>query len=365
MNSIVPYEDLKRLNQPFEEAFQQQFREMLSSGWYILGKEVNQFEKDFGQYCGTRYFSGVASGLDALTIALKVFRFRKGSEVIVPSNTYVATILAIVNSGLIPRLVEPDIHTYNIDAQSVEDAINPKTVAIIPVHLYGKCCNMPAIMAVAKDHGLRVIEDAAQAHGACFKDLKAGSFGDFGAFSFYPTKNLGALGDGGGLATNDSELDAAVKMIRNYGSEKKYYNEVEGVNSRLDEIQAGFLNIKLRALDTINEHKRKLADRYFEGLSDRFVLPARETDAFDVYHIFNIRSQQRDQLKAHLDTCGIRTEIHYPVPPHQQKALKHLFDKSFPVSEEIHQTTLSLPVSFAHTPEDVDYVIECANKFLK
>jgi len=359
----IPYENLEKLNRPFVEQYKAGFESFLNSGWYILGESVNRFEKNFSAYCETTHFSGLASGLDALHIALKVFDFKPGSEVIVPANTYIATILAIVNNGLKPVLVEPDIRTYNIDVSKIESAITPKTVAIMPVHLYGKCCDMESILQIARLHNLKVIEDSAQAHGAKFKGKMAGTFGEFGAFSFYPTKNLGALGDAGGLSTNDSELDAQVRMIRNYGSAKKYFNEVSGVNSRLDEIQAVFLDIKLKVLDEINAHKRTLAGLYFSKLSGDFILPVVEPDYFDVYHIFNIRSPKRDALREYLLAHGVKTEIHYPLPPHQQQAMRGWIDGNFPISEEIHQTTLSLPISYCHTPVDIEYVIEVLNRF--
>jgi len=359
----VPYENLQKLNQPFEAEFRASFDRFLVSGWYILGKQVATFEQNFASYCRTAHFTGLASGLDALTIALQVYGFKKGSEVIVPSNTYIATILAIVNNGLKPVLVEPDLRTYNLDPELTARAITTKTVAIIPVHLYGKCCNMEALMALARTHNLKVIEDVAQAHGAEQNGHRAGAFGDFGAFSFYPTKNLGALGDGGGLSTNDPQLDAAVRMIRNYGSKVKYYNEVAGINSRLDELQAFFLDVKLKALDDINNHKRHLAHLYHTGLTDRFVKPVVEAGYHDVYHIFNIRTPERDALRTYLENHGIKTEIHYPVPPHRQKAMQGVIEGNFPISEEIHSTTLSLPISYCHTDEDVEYVIEVANRF--
>jgi dTDP-4-amino-4,6-dideoxygalactose transaminase len=366
MNAIkrnIPYENLKKLNEPFVESYKKVFDEFLDSGWYILGKGVSNFEDNFSKYCTTNHFCGLASGLDALSIALKVFDFKAGSEVIVPSNTYIATILAIVNNNLKPVLVEPDILTYNIDPTKIEAAINSKTVAIMPVHLYGKCCDMISIKEIAKTHNLKVIEDVAQAHGAKQHGKIAGSFGDFGAFSFYPTKNLGALGDAGGLASTDLDLDKQARLIRNYGSSVKYYNEVSGINSRLDDLQARFLNVKLQSLDNINNHKRTLAERYLKNLSPQFILPVVDENYYDVYHIFNIRTKYRDALKAYLLEKGIGTEIHYPVAPHRQKAMKGILEGEFPISEEIHATTLSLPISYCHSIEDVDYVISALNDF--
>lgn len=359
----IPYENLKKLNEPFVQAYKLAFDEFLDSGWYILGKGVSSFEEHFSNYCGTQHFCGLASGLDALTIALNVFKFKAGSEVIVPSNTYIATILAIVNNNLKPVLVEPDIETYNLDPVKVEAAINSKTVAIMPVHLYGKCCDMERIMKLAEMHHLKVIEDVAQAHGAMQHNKMAGTFGDFGAFSFYPTKNLGALGDAGGLTTNDFDLDKQARLIRNYGSSVKYYNEVSGVNSRLDDLQARFLEVKLKSMNDINNHKRALAQRYLQNLSGKYILPQVHADYHDVYHIFNIRTPHRDKLKLYLLEHGIGTEIHYPVPPHHQQAMHGIIEGKFPISEEIHSTTLSLPISYCHSFEDIDYVISVLNDF--
>jgi len=359
----IPYENLNKLNKPFVEAYKNAFDEFLDSGWYILGKGVSTFEENFRHFCETKHFCGLASGLDALTIALKVFDFKPGSEVVVPANTYIATIIAIVNNNLVPVLVEPDIETYNLDVTKIEASITSKTVAIMPVHLYGKCCDMQNIMQIATKYQLKVIEDVAQAHGATFKGKMAGSFGEFGAFSFYPTKNLGALGDAGGLATDDADLDKQARLIRNYGSSVKYYNEVSGINSRLDDLQARFLDVKLKALNDITNHKRALAQRYLQNLSSKYILPKVDADYFDVYHIFNIRTTHRDELKAYLLENGIGTEIHYPVPPHQQKAMRGIISGEFPISEEIHATTLSLPISYCHSIEDIDYVISVLNDF--
>jgi dTDP-4-amino-4,6-dideoxygalactose transaminase len=366
MNAIkknIPYENLKKLNEPFVESYKKAFGEFLDSGWYILGKGVNTFEENFSKFCKANHFCGLASGLDALTIALKVYGFKAGSEVLVPSNTYIATILAIVNNNLKPILVEPDIATYNIDPAKLQAAITPNTVAIMPVHLYGKCCDMKAIMQIAKTHKLKVIEDVAQAHGALQHGKMAGTFGDFGAFSFYPTKNLGALGDAGGLCTDDYNLDKQARLIRNYGSSVKYYNEVSGINSRLDDLQARFLDIKLQSMNEINNHKRLLAQRYLQNLSSNFILPVVDTDYYDVYHIFNIRTPHRDALKSYLLEHGIGTEIHYPVPPHKQQAMRTTIEGNYPISEEIHATTLSLPISYCHSIEDIDYVISVINEF--
>jgi dTDP-4-amino-4,6-dideoxygalactose transaminase len=360
---MIEYENLKKVNAPFLEAFSKKFREVTESGWFILGEEVKKFESDFAAYCGSKFCIGVANGLDALTISLQAFSFPKGSEVIVPSNTYIATILSILNSGLKPVLVEPSIGSYNIDPLLIEQNVTRNTVAIMVVHLYGKCCEMDMITDIARSADLKIIEDCAQAHGASYKGKKVGTFGDFSAFSFYPTKNLGALGDGGSINTDSPDLCKIARMIRNYGSEKKYHNDVIGVNSRLDELQAALLNVKLPHLDEINNHKRELASVYHANLNDNFIQPELHPDYHDVYHIFNVRHPRRDLLKQYLETNGIKTDIHYPVPPHQQVALKGLLQNDFPISEEIHRTTLSLPISFCHSREDILRVVDVMNNF--
>ncbi|HZY83004.1 MAG TPA: DegT/DnrJ/EryC1/StrS family aminotransferase [Cyclobacteriaceae bacterium] len=361
---MIEYENLRKLNEPFMREYNERFQAVLESGWFILGKEVQKFEQSFAEWCGSKYCCGVANGLDALVLALRAFNFPAGSEVIVPSNTYIATILSILNCNLKPVLVEPDIRTYNIDPEKISAAITDKTVAMMIVHLYGKCCEMDKIMAICRKHNLRLIEDVAQAHGAKHKGKQAGTFGDYGAFSFYPTKNLGALGDGGSLNTDDEKLHLAISRLRNYGSDKKYYNEVIGVNSRLDEIQAAFLNVKLASLSKINAHKQKLADIYHKLLKSDFIKPTRHPDFEDVFHIYNIRHPKRDALKDYLLKNEIRSEIHYPVAPHKQVAMKGILDNtSYPISEEIHATTLSLPISYFHTESDIERVVEVMNKF--
>lgn len=360
---MIEYENLRNLNQPFFEKYKKSFESTLDSGWYILGNNVTNFEQEFGNYIGSKYCIGLASGLDALSLALRCFEFPTGSEVIVPSNTYIATILSIVQNGLKPILVEPDINTYNIDPNRIQEKITPSTCAIMLVHLYGKCCQMDSIMDVAKKNNLRLIEDCAQSHGSKFKGKISGSFGDFGAHSFYPTKNLGALGDAGAVTTDDKLLAEKIKALRNYGSKVKYVNDYIGFNSRLDEIQAGFLSVKLKTLNEINEHKRKLANLYFENLNSNFIKPVVDKDYHDVYHIFNIRHPKRDQLKEYLLKQGVKTEIHYPIPPHKQKAMLGIIDGEYPISEEIHSTTLSLPISYFHTEEDIYQVIESLNSF--
>ncbi len=363
---MIEYENLQKLNQSFFKDYESSFAKTLASGWYILGTNVTKFEEEFSKYSGRKYCIGVASGLDALILSLNALNLPKGSEVIVPSNTYIATILAILQNGLKPVLVEPDIKTYNIDPTKIEEKITDKTKAIMVVHLYGKCCDMDPIMNICKKHDLKLIEDTAQAHGAKYKNRMAGSFGDFGAFSFYPTKNLGAIGDAGAITVDDESFLKILKKLRNYGSDAKYYNELIGYNSRLDEVQAGFLSVKLKKLDEINSHKNELAKIYFEELelSDRFIKPVIDENYYDVYHIFNIRHKERDRLRQHLLDHNIKTEIHYPVPPHQQKAMKEIFaGESYSISEEIHNTTLSLPISYFHSKEDIKEVVGVMNKF--
>ena len=361
---MIEYENLAKLNKPFFEEYKQVFQQTLESGWYILGDKVQQFEKDFSAYCQTQHCIGVANGLDALILNLKAFNFPIGSEVIVPSNTYIATILAIIHNGLKPILVEPDITTYNIDANKIEEKITTQTKVIIVVHLYGKMCEMDKIMSIATKHNLKVIEDCAQAHGAKYKNKKAGNWGHFGAFSFYPTKNLGAIADAGAITTNDNTLAETVKTLRNYGSKIKYYNELVGFNSRLDEIQAAVLSVKLQYLNKINEHKRKLANIYLKELKQDFIKPVTHIDYYDVYHIFNIRHPKRDALKKYLLKNDIKTDIHYPIAPNKQKAMNGIIDKQLtPIAEEIHNTTLSLPISYFHTEQNIKRVIEVINKF--
>lgn len=361
---MIEYEDLKRVNEPFFDQYRKSFSETLESGWYILGKRVADFEQQFAAYCGSPHCVGVASGLDALTISLKAFGFTPGSEVIVPSNTYIATILAILHAGLKPVLVEPDIRTYTINPALIEERVTERSVAVLVVHLYGKVCAMGRIIEIADRHGLKVVEDCAQAHGAKLYGKRAGSFGDLGAFSFYPTKNLGALGDAGAVTTGNPALAGTVRSLRNYGSTVKYHNDMVGYNSRLDEMQAAFLSVKLARLDEINLHKRALARLYLDGLKDDFIRPVEQEGFEDVYHIFAVRHPDRDRLKAYLLENGIGSEIHYPVPPHRQKALQGVLDQNdYPLAAEIHATILSLPISYYHQKDDILQVIDVMNRF--
>lgn len=362
--TMIEYENLKKLNHSFFDSYQQVFKETLQSGWYILGKNVSEFEVEYANFCQTNYCIGVANGLDALYLAIRALDFPRESEILVPSNTYIATILSIVQNGFKPVLVEPDIKTYNIDPELIRSKITSKTRAIMVVHLYGKVCQMDAIQDIATEFNLSVIEDCAQSHGAKFKDQVSGSFGVINAHSFYPTKNLGALADAGAITTNNELYAANIKTLRNYGSNTKYYNEIVGVNSRLDELQAAFLKVKLKSIDQITAHKRRLAELYLAGLENKFVKPVLHPDFYDVYHIFNIRHQNRDELKKYLFDHGIGSEIHYPVAPNKQLAMKGILsDQYTPIAEEIHNTTLSLPISYFHSEEDIHQVISVMNKF--
>ncbi len=367
----IEYENLHFLNKPFFDEYKKSFDEVLQSGWFILGKNVDEFERAFADYLGCGKFLGVASGLDALELPLIAFDFPEGSEIIVPSNTYIATINAIINTAHVPVFVEPDLKTYNIDPEKIEEKITSKTKAVMIVHLYGLPCKMDSIVALCKKHKLKLIEDCAQSHGAKFKGVMTGTFGEANAFSFYPTKNLGALGDAGGVSVYDDELYAKMKALRNYGSFVKYHNEFIGYNSRLDEIQAGFLSIKLKQLDKINAHKNTLASIYFSNLKSNFILPYRNDDFYNVFHIFPIRHERRDELKKYLLEHGIKTEVHYPIAPCDQKSIINYFagknlklhSEDFKFSRKIHATELSLPCSTIHSEDDINYVVDILNKF--
>lgn len=361
---MIEYENLSKVNQVFFREYQDTFNNILRAGWFILGPNVERFERDFARYIGTRYCIGLASGMDALFLSLRALNLESESEVIVPSNTYIATILAVINAGLTPVLVEPDIGTYNINPKLIEHQISGRTRAVLVVHLYGKPCDMDPIKQVCRDYNLRIVEDCAQSHGAKYKGLMTGSFGDLGAFSFYPTKNLGALGDGGAITTNNRDLYDTIKKLRNYGSTVKYHNDIVGYNSRLDELQAAFLLVKLKHLDKIVQHKRRLARLYMDLIDSRFVKPVTQPDVFDAYHIFNVRTPRRDELREYLLDKQINTEIHYPIPPFRQKAMSGILDQySCPISEEIHRTTLSLPISYFHMEDEILQVCSAINNF--
>ena len=364
---MIPFLDLKAINSNYRADLIDACTRVIDSGWYIGGNELAQFEQSFAQYCGTKHAIGVANGLDALILVLRAWKelgkLKEGDEVIVPANTYIASILAITENRMVPVLVEPDEQSYNICPSLIEAAITPKTRAILPVHLYGQLADMPAIMDIAQRHNLLVLEDSAQAHGASLDGKKAGNWGDASGFSFYPGKNLGALGDAGAVTTNDDELAQTLRALRNYGSHEKYKNLFQGVNSRLDEIQAAMLSVKLEHLDTEIAHRRKVAKAYFSGIKNpAIVLPVPHDEAH-VWHVFVIRCEQREALQKHLLDHGVQTLIHYPIPPHQQQAYKEWNMDSYPVSEMIHQQVMSLPIGPTVTDEQVKAVISAVNSF--
>jgi dTDP-4-amino-4,6-dideoxygalactose transaminase len=366
MITSVEYENLAKLNKPFFEAYRSAFDNILTSGWYILGKQVELFEQAFAEFNGSKHCIGVANGYDALILSLKTLELPKGSEVIVAANAYIACVLSILRADLVPVLVEPDPITANIDVTKIAAKITAKTKAIMPVHLYGYPCDMAAIAALANDYKLHIIEDCAQAHGAQYHGKMVGTFSSAAAFSFYPTKNLGALGDAGAILTDDDVLATRLRALRNYGSHIKYHNESIGYNSRLDEVQAGFLTVKLAALNKINDHKRMLAAVYDQYLDEQYQKPKHATGYYGVYHIYNVFCPERDQLRHYLKDHGIGTEVHYPIPPYRQKALQGIFDPElYPISDQLHATTLSLPISYFHTEDDIKYVCEIMNQFLQ
>lgn len=369
---MIPFLDLKSINSQYRAELIEACTRVIDSGWYIGGNELAQFEQNFAEYCGVKFAIGVANGLDALILTLRAWKelgkLNDGDEVIVPSNTYIASILAITANNLTPVLVEPDINTYNIDPNKIEAAITPKTKVILPVHLYGQLAEMPAIMAIAKKYNLLVLEDSAQSHGAEIKGIKAGNWGDASGFSFYPGKNLGALGDAGAVTTNNEELAQMLRALRNYGSHEKYKNLVPGVNSRLDEIQAAMLDVKLKYLENEIKNRRELAKLYLEGIQNPFIqLPLFNIDARNyiqhVWHLFVIQTEYRDELYNFLKNNGVQTLIHYPVPPHKQHAYKEWNELSFPLTERIHDEVLSLPIGPTQTTEETKYIIELCNIF--
>jgi dTDP-4-amino-4,6-dideoxygalactose transaminase len=328
---MIEYESLLNSNKSFMAELEQAALRTLRSGWYVLGNEVQAFEAEFAQYIGTKHCIGVANGLDALILAIEALDLPRDSEIMVASNTYIATILAVIRAGHRPILVEPELATFNIDPARLAQALTPNTRAICVTHLYGKACRMDAIGQFAAQHGLRIIEDCAQSHGATLGGKMTGTFGDAGCFSFYPTKNLGAFGDAGAVTTNDDALADRLRHLRNYGSKQKYVNRYVGLNSRLDEMQAALLRVKLRHLDAMNQHKRALAEIYFEELKQG-ILPHRANDEFDVFHIFAIRHPRRDDLRKYLLEQGIKTEVHYPIPPHRQEAMQGILSGSYPLA---------------------------------
>ena len=357
-----------RLDRPFfqhQDEFEKKALEVLRSGWYILGNEVKSFEQEFAEYTGARHCVGLASGLDALWIAFRILGIGDGDEVIVQGNTYIASVMGITINGAVPVFVEPD-EFFNIDATQIESKITDKTKAVLVVHLYGQASNMDPIVALCNKDGLKLVEDCAQAHGAAFKGRQVGTFGDVGCFSFYPSKNLGAFGDAGAIVTNNDKIAEKTRIFRNYGSEKRYYNKVVGANSRLDEIQAGFLRVRLKYLDELTKERGKICERYLNELHNRkIVLPRIREGATHIWHQFVIRSDYRDELIKYLDEKGIDTIVHYPIPPHLSEAYGYLGIKegSLPITEEYARTVLSIPLYNGMTKEEQNRVIAAINNF--
>lgn len=371
---MMPFLDLKEVNFQFRSELIEACTRVIDSGWYIGGTELTRFETEFAKYCGTKHCVGVANGLDALILTLRAWKvlakLDDGDEVIVAANTYIASILAITENKLVPVLVEPDVRSFNLCPEKVRLAITPKTRAILPVHLYGQLAQMPALLEIAREHNLLVLEDAAQAHGASLTGRRAGNWGDAAGFSFYPGKNLGALGDAGAITTNDDELAHTLRALRNYGSHEKYKNLYQGVNSRLDEIQAAMLNVKLKYLDSQTAHRRLIAKIYMDGIKNPAIGLPLSLDAevvalsSHVWHLFVVCCQDRAALQKHLESAGIQTLIHYPIPPHEQQAYHEWNALSFPLTEKLHQQVLSLPIGPTLTFAEAAQVVDACNSFI-
>ena len=361
---MTKFLDLQKINNRFRVQMDARIKAVLDKGWYLEGEENQTFARNFAKFCGTKFALGVANGLDAINLIIKAYEFGVGDEIIVPSNTYIATILAISQNGCTPVLVEPDIDTYNINPDLIETKITPKTKAIIVVHLYGQAVQMQKIWALAQKYNLKIIEDSAQAHGAIYEGKRVGNLGDASAFSFYPGKNLGALGDGGGITTNDEALFRKIKAIANYGSDRKYHHIYKGVNSRLDEIQAAVLDIKLAHLDEDNARRREIAKIYLEQIKNpKIILPKAYDESACVWHCFVVRTKKRDEFEAYLNQNGVQTIIHYPTPPHKQGAYSEWAQQSYPLSEQIHATIISLPISPVMSDDEVQKVVEVVNAY--
>jgi len=365
---MIPFFNLKAINARYRQELIDAITGVADSGQYILGSKVAAFENEFAKYCGSKHAIGVGNGLEALILIIRAYKelgvFSEGDEILVPANTYIATILAITENRLKPVLIEPDINTYNIDVNLLERHITDKTKAILVVHLYGQVGYSEKIQAIADAHGFKIIEDSAQAQGAAYGGKKTGSLGDASGFSFYPAKNLGAMGDAGAVTTNNDALAQAVRVLRNYGSEKKYYNQFQGINSRLDEIQAAVLSVKLKYLDEDNAKRRAVAKQYLDGIKNpKIILPQAEIGESHVWHLFVARIKDRDRFKQYLSDKGIETVIHYPVPPHKQAAYPDWNHNHYPISEEIHATVLSLPLHPVLTKEEINDVITVCNSY--
>lgn len=367
-NNIISFLDIGAINRQYHAEILDAMTRVLDSGWYLRGEECTRFEEEFARYCGVQFAVGVANGLDALILILRAYKelgiMKDGDEVIVPSNTYIASILAISQNNLVPVLVEPNIDSFLIDVDKVEEKITSKTKAILPVHLYGQTCEMGKISKIAKKYNLKVIEDSAQSHGAYYKEKRSGNLGDASGFSFYPGKNLGALGDGGAVTTNDEELANIIKALGNYGSHKKYENLYKGINSRLDEIQAAILRVKLKYLDKEIQKRQEIASYYLTNVKNKnIILPNVRDGNNHVWHLFVIRTQKRDKLQKYLLDNGIQTLIHYPLPPHKQNAYTEWNNQSYPLSEKIHNEVLSLPISGVQRLEDTIKIVGAINKY--
>ena len=361
---MIPFLDLNEVNAPYLKAIEEATLRVVRSGWYILGNELKSFENAFAKYCNTAHCVGVANGLDAITLILMAYEFPEDSEVIVPANTYIASVLPVVYLGFKPIFVEPDPVTMLLDPERIAEKISSKTKAIIAVDLYGRVCEMEPIMALSRKHGLKVITDAAQAHGAIYKNKKTGCIADATAFSFYPTKNLGALGDAGAITTADEALAERIRYLRNYGSLVRYKNDYQGVNSRLDEIQAAVLSVKLPFLDAENDRRSTIAARYLAEIQVKdLILPPADRIQDDAWHLFVIRHSDRSALVAYLDANGIQTNVHYPLPIHRQKAFEEFRDLQLPITERIHNEVISLPLNAVLTDEEVTYIIQTVNQF--
>lgn len=361
---MIKFLDLYKINERLRKEINGKITQVLDSGWYLLGEETENFEQNFAKYCGVKHCIGVANGLESLNLIIRGYGFAQGDEIIVPANTYIASILAISENGCTPILVEPDINTYNINPDLIEKKITSKTKAIMVVHLYGQAVQMQKIWALAQKYNLKIIEDSAQAHGAKYQNKRVGSLGDASGFSFYPGKNLGCVGDGGCVTTNDDELAQKIKALRNYGSHKKYHNVFIGMNSRLDEIQAGILDIKLKFLDEDNQKRKEIAKYYRKNIKNSsIILPNVYAEDAHVWHLFVVRTKRRDNFQKYLLDNEIQTIIHYPIPPHKQECYKLWNNLSYPITEEIHKSVLSLPISPVMSDDEVKKVVEVINEY--
>ncbi|MBQ0534799.1 DegT/DnrJ/EryC1/StrS family aminotransferase [Providencia huaxiensis] len=371
---MIPFLNLQSINNQYQQELKEACSRVIDSGWYIMGKELENFEASFANYCGTKYAIGVANGLDALTLVLRAWKelgkIKAGDEVIVQANTYIASVLAITENDLVPILVEPDENSYNLSIENIKQAITNKTKVILPVHLYGQISPMPEIMALAKQYNLLVLEDCAQSHGAMIGGKKCGNWGDAAGFSFYPGKNLGALGDAGAISTNDDELANTLKALRNYGSHKKYENIYQGVNSRLSEIQAAMLDVKLKYLNKETEARQQVALKYLQYIDNPLIQLPLDIEEYKnhiqshVWHLFVISTKHRDLLQEYLEKLGIQILIHYPTPPHKQQSYKQYSHLSLPITEKIHREVLSIPIGPTMAKNDVQQVIDACNSFV-